>query len=212
MILSLFDKIDGLAHWIDRRVFVLGEESPRAFIHDRIDKFLCWLDWRFLFCADDIPHDIMVCWDRIKRIFDYVPILWHDFDFNGDIGMFKLMKKKLERLEPELVHFVSAERSRKRIRICITLLDRIINDTYEIDFHDKHEKKWGEIKMRSEPCKDSPGYSQLFLDRKNVRTPEDEKKAGRELLKGVKLAYQKKQRDINYVFNTLSKHLQSWWD
>jgi len=187
--------------------------NKKISIHDKIDKFLCWLDWRFLLCADDIPSDLMVCWIRVKRIFDYVPILWCDWDFNGDDGMFRLMRKKLERLEPELVHFVSAECSRRRIRVCIELLNRIINDTYEEEFYEKHDKKWGKSNLKFVSAdEDRPGCSIVEFKRKNVRTPEDKKQQQKEYLREMKHAAEQKQNAIEYVMRTVGKYIQGWWD
>ena len=163
-------------------------------ILDKIDDFFRYFDSHFINDPDDIPiyffHNIKIYWTIIKRMFDYFPIIWHDFDFNGDVGMFKLMKKKLERLEPELVHLLSSKRNRKQIRVCTALLDRIISDEYENGVYEEHRKKCGELKI----------------------TKEEKKQEDIEFFDKLTLAAKFKQRDIDYVFNILSKHLTMWWD
>lgn len=179
---------------------------------DKIDAFCRWIDRRFLVLGDEIPQDIRVCWHRFWRVIDYIPIIWHDWDFNCEPGIFELMKKKLERLKPELVHHVNADEDRRKIKICIELLNRIITDKYEDDFAEAHDKKWGKAKWRFEPCEDRPGYSTLHFDRKHAVTDEEKERCRREFLKGCKHAARQKQRAIDYVMKMVGKWAQNWWD
>lgn len=181
-------------------------------ILDFIDRIARWIDRRFLICGDEIPRDICLFFNRIKRIIAYAPILYWDYNFNCDPGIFALMKKKLELLEPELVHHLYAERDKKRIRMCITLLYRVINDTYENEFHKKHDAKWGKSSWRFEPCEDQPGFSELFFDRRNVRTAEEKEQERCEFMAGTKHAYEQKQKAIDFVMKTIAKYAMHWWD
>jgi hypothetical protein len=175
---KILDAIDGFARWVDRRFGVLGEE---------------------------IPADIRICWDRFWRIIDYIPAIWHDWDFNCEPGIFELIKKKLERLEPEIIHHIHAERDRRRIRICIILLDRIIHGYYRNEFDKKHEAKWGELDWHFEG-------PYLRFTRPKAITEEEKEQEAKEHWEGIQRAEAQTQRAIDFVMKTVGKWAQYWSD
>jgi hypothetical protein len=179
---------------------------------DKIDRFCRWVDWRFILCGDELPYGFLQCIDRIKRIFAYAPVLWRDHDFTCDPGIFALMKKKLEMLEPQLTRHLYAERDKKRIRLCIILLDKVINCTYANEFHDKHDAKWGKSTWRFEQCEDNPEFSTLHFDRRNVRTEEEMEQERNELMTGAELAQRKQQKATDLVMRIVANYATGWWD
>jgi hypothetical protein len=179
-------------------------------ILDAIDGFARWVDRRFGMVGDEIPADLCVCWDNFWRIIDYIPILWHDYDFSCSPGIFTLIKKKLERLEPELVHSINAERDRKRVRICIKLLDKVINNYYEDQFHKKHDAKWGEAQYRWIDFDDE--NDELLIKRPKANTPAEKEQETKELLAGVDWYNRQKQNATDYCMKFIAKWAQHLWD
>lgn len=180
---------------------------------DWIDSFCRWFDWRFIRAGENIPSDLRDCWNSIKRIIAYIPILWRDWDFNCEPGLFALMKKKLERLEPEIVHSIDADKDRTRIRTCITLLDRVIHDSYEKEFEKKHDAKWGEAKVLWVDFeKNEKKFFEILVKRAKIKTPEDQEQATKESMAGRKHANQQRQNAVDFVMKTIAKHHRQWWD
>lgn len=184
-------------------------------IYDKIDNVLRWLDARIEY-GDDWPYDFytwLISWrDNIGRIIDFIPILWHDWDFDCEPGIYELIKKKLERLEPTLRHSVNAEKERKHIRTCIFLLDRIISDYYEEQFMRLHTQRWGDIKMTFEKNDAGTGYSTFNLTHTKVKTAADSEKEREQFRIGSKHVEQQRQNAIDYVMRMITKHSGSWWD
>jgi hypothetical protein len=69
---------------------------------------------------------LQVLFEKIKRLFDWLPVIWNDNDFDysylDKIILFKLKRMyKLSR---------SNDESKKSLRICINILERIKDDWY----------------------------------------------------------------------------------
>jgi hypothetical protein len=109
-------------------------------------------------------------------------------------------------------HAVSADADKvaREIQICRVLIERLLKDEYaEVEF-DKLYKKWGEPSLRTEPYNEE--LSQLFIDYENVKTKEDEEKFRKEFKYVIQLEGNRRERDISFLFEVLSKRIEGWWD
>lgn len=107
---------------------------------------------------------------------------------------------------------VGASKLADKMKICILLLDRIIEDNYHENAFRNHDKKWGEIEMWSTEYDCPPDFHELNLNRTKVCNTDDyeqERKESRRLYKHVRYM---EQQDIDYLFKIISKHIQGWWD
>jgi len=159
-------------------------------------------------------------WTNIKRIFDFIPTLWSDFDFNADRGLYQLMRKKLERVEPCLRdgHLMNGERYARQIRVALTVLDRIIAGKYDEQDMAAHDLKWGEAKWNFIPIDDGLDddddnkMSELHIDYPNVHTAEEKEQERKEFMDAMHSAAKRRQRDIDWVFEHIRRWHQRWWD
>jgi hypothetical protein len=74
---------------------------------------------------------------RIRRVLDYIPVLWEDREFDWTY-LCILLRKKLQRMEKffrEDAWTASKDIDSPKIHECILLLDRIIADDYEQDLN-----------------------------------------------------------------------------
>jgi hypothetical protein len=159
-------------------------------------------------------------WRNIKRIFDYIPILWDDFDFHTDIGLYRLMRKKLERVEPCLRngHLMNGERYARQICVTLTILDRIIANEYDNKDMAAHDKKWGQAQWRFTPIddgrddNDDEKLSELHIDYPNAHTDEEKEHQRKEFMTIMTKAATQQQRDIDWVFKHVARWHRHWWD
>jgi len=152
---------------------------------------------------------------RIKTVIAYIPILWYDHDWDH-FYFFALMEHKLKRMEKCLRNgnHLSCNKDADRIKICHTILKRLQLGEYDKHDMELHDAKWGELEMRFERVEDGEGgqHSQLFLERANVKTPENYKKESDEVQRIYKKANEVKKADLTLLFQTLNKYIVLWWD
>jgi hypothetical protein len=72
----------------------------------------------------------------IKRLFNYLPLIWKDEDWDYDY-LYKILDFKLRRMQIELEHdtwHMDSKRRARQIAICLAYLDRYRNWTNYIDY------------------------------------------------------------------------------
>ena len=109
-------------------------------------------------------------------------------------------------------HHVDSEKDADKIKMCVNLLNRLIDDNYYDMVFKKHNKKWGEPKFNCVDIKNKANCSELKIVRSNVVTKEDEKKENNEYRNLMQTENDLRQQDIDYLFETIRKYHQKWWD
>lgn len=147
---------------------------------------------------------------KLKRALAFAIMGWSNYDW--DIGyLHKLMLFKLKRMQHALINGVSIHEKTtlQSLRICIKLLERIVEDNYSYNT-DRHDEKWGKAEFRTEPEPNSP-YSRLIVHRDKV-TPETEKQERLEFLAACRKDDERETRDIKLLHNIMAKYSRAWWD
>lgn len=138
-----------------------------------------------------------------KNIYRFRYTLWNTYEFDYSGGFYAL-RDHFKQLEPCLRngYHKYGDKTADRVKICINLLDRIIEDTDQYHF-DKFECDWekgftddGLRKTTLLNIKQTPKYSQA--PRKS--------KLQMQILEG------KEKQDIELLFKILTKHIKSFWD
>lgn len=154
-------------------------------------------------------HDIK---QGIKNLIGWFPIVWKDRDWDYNF-LLLLMRFKLKRMEKEFRSYndtiVSNKLSADKIRECVLLLDRIIEDKYTA--FDKHDKKWGEPDFKFVNT-DNPELTELKIVRPNVKTDEDERQERKEWSRCLKHEDALKEQDWKRFYDNLIKYMKGWWD
>ena len=144
----------------------------------------------------------------IRNLIYYFPIIWNDRHWD-DFYVFVYLRRKLismEKFYRHYAHFVGNEKEADKIKLCVMLLNRIVNDDYLENALVFHEKKYGELNMN---LKDTGVV--LFSTTKELT--EEEKKMEDKLRTNLyKHADNQKQQDIDMLFDKMAKHIQRWWD
>jgi hypothetical protein len=152
----------------------------------------------------------------IQNLIDYFPVIWGDRDWDYTFAL-SLLKKKLERMEHLQIHHahhVDHMTDAAEIRVCIDLIDKILEDDFCREEHDAHTLKYGELKMETKPeFIDSDGkirtYSCVF-SRSNPDYPEEEERVAR--LELYNLEEKRRNEAYHELFITLKDKLRGWWD
>jgi len=139
---------------------------------------------------------------NIKRLLYWFPIIWKDRDWDEHY-LFIVLQHKLKSMENFFRnhgHFIGTEKQAENIKICVLLLQRLIDDNYlEIAFK-FHEKKWGNYNSFG---------SKFYRDK--VTTEAESKQEHKESLPCDEREQYLRVQDLSYLFHILAKHVWAWW-
>lgn len=136
----------------------------------------------------------------LKNLFLWLPIIWKDRQWDY-IFLLRIILFKLQLMHKNL----EAEQHKKRkIYICILLLQRLVKEEYENTLFDAYEKKWGNANFTSQPS--------FNLTYEKITTDKDKKQAKKEMIEVLKQAQYLQQQDLEYLCKLFQKHLFTWWD
>jgi hypothetical protein len=149
-----------------------------------------------------------------KKMYDwYVNVFKDDFDFDGH-SLFAIIEYKLKRLEKNLQEgcAIQEEMDMKALSMAIKLAGRLKDDKYEECIHDRHAKKWGELKTWFEPTNDGTGSSWYRSSRPNAVTEQDKEQERLELRSLYATAESRRKREEKWLYSLLEQYLRRLWD
>ena len=155
-----------------------------------------------------IRRDIKI---GIKNLFIWFPIIWKDkwWDYSF---LLKIIRFKIELMEKnfrENACYIGAEKDADVMKLCIYSLNRIISDDYHSNAFKRHDKKWGDLEMKTIPVDNIT--SRLEITAPNV-TEENKSQYDKEFKRCSTHAWELKRQDLEFLFNTLIKNIERWWD
>lgn len=150
----------------------------------------------------------------IENLITWFPIIWLDRYWDSHY-LFLILKKKIELMERKFNEndlYVNVKRDTDNMRICIDALDRLMKDDYHEIAFQKHEEKWGELKMEFIPFDAKKCLSQAIFSRSNIKNEDDYKKEIEESKKCYEEENRLRNDDLKLLFNTLEKEVLKWWE
>lgn len=142
----------------------------------------------------------------IKNLYNWFPVIWDDYNWD-ESTILTILKFKLDRMEKAFrskhAMAVGSEKAADQMKMCSVALDRLIKDDYTA--FNKHNEKWGEASMEFEKNK-------LNIKRPNVITEKDEKQERKEFKDCCEHEDYLIKQDLEFLFDTMKKHIRTWWD
>ncbi len=83
---------------------------------------------------------------RIKRVIDFLPIIWkgYDFDYHSSIELFKYqLKRTAKYLESDKAYTVEAKTNATKIWTAVELMEKVYDEDYAVEYFDIIRKKYG---------------------------------------------------------------------
>lgn len=151
-----------------------------------------------------LPYNIYY---GITNLVIWFPAIWQDrdWDYYFFYKILRLKLKNMEDLHRNYAHYVGSEKEADRLKLCVLLLDRLIDDNYYDIVFKNHEKKWGSLTLGTSDGK-------CNISREKVYTEEDSYQE----MKESKKLYQKendlRKQDVDMLFDTIKKYVEGWWD
>jgi hypothetical protein len=150
----------------------------------------------------------------IKNLIRWFPIVWKDRQWDYQF-IYSVLRHKLHLTEQFIryngVHVKNIQDADK-IKKCVLLLDRLIKDKYHENIFDYHYKKWGSPEMIFSDVEDLSDYKSLNIEYPNVKTEKDRENQRKEFNLKIKSEEQMKDQDLDMLFKTMRKYIQTWWD
>lgn len=166
--------------------------------------------WYFIKDLRYLPHTIKI---GITNLFVWFPVIWNDRQWDY-IYILRMLHKKLSMMEKFIredgIH-VKNKRDAHKIKVCVLLLERMIEDVYHDHAYENHYKKWGDPHIKFLECEYEDCH-EIKFEYKNVKTEEDEKQKFKEFRRCMKHERYLTQQDLDLLFKMMNKHITSWWD
>jgi len=156
---------------------------------------------------------------QIKRVIDFLPLLWKGFDFDYMYAI-ELFKKQLERLADNLESSpvgISAPINAQKIRTAIRLMDKVYEDEYSMEYMDTIDKMYGETHYDFVELDEKPEYGVEPMYRLKLRNElavdEKHQKEIDEVRHQMSIIGNDKQKRAHKLLWSYIEHnIQRWWD
>lgn len=166
----------------------------------------------------DLLHKIRRFIGKIRRVIDYIPVVWklEDFDYRYSIDIFK---KQLERqvkfLESDKAMTLEAPVNAQKIKTVIRLMDKVYDGDYGVEYINdlEHEYGKGVLEMRFFDIPDKPGYSRMkwAYEVDDIYEPyRDEIRENHD--KWFKESQEKQERAHKLLWEMVEFYIRRWWD
>lgn len=149
-----------------------------------------------------IPRTVRV-YRKLKRSLSAFKLAWNNYDWDY-YYLLELMRWKLRRMEPEIRHGLAVDGDKRadKIKLCVLLLDRLIEDNYISNRYAKYLEDWFDSRRK---CTLENGRIGFEIPRKK-----GQQKAVMEYER--KLTDNRRQQDWDLLFKILHRNLQTFWD
>ena len=140
----------------------------------------------------------------LRNLWKWRSVVWNDRPWDY-VYIFKALRFKLDETQRCIDGtFVGAEEEAAKIRSLIEAIDRILEDDYVKEEYEEMDRKYGKLEMIFHED------NTITTTRTNLK--EDDKETERkETLALAELEAERRQQDINFVFDTMKKDIQRWW-
>lgn len=164
----------------------------------------------------NIYRSVLRFFRNVKRLFQWFPILWEDYDWDYvfllDIMIFKLDKMAKHHEKNGMV--VGSPFYAKQIAECARLLKRVKEDNYrdEIKEQLKFHEKYGELEVEINERRPG-GRFQFSYQKGGVLLPEKLQQEAKEQSFNIhKLAEEQKEKELSKALKIINRKLFEWWD
>jgi hypothetical protein len=179
-------------------------------IEDKLYDVYFWLNYSYLGKTISFIRSIP---QNTKRIIDWIPVLWNNFDW--DYGYLEaVIIYKLERMEKVFRSHgmcVSSETYADEMRYVLDCFE--ISENFELVKEQKeHEEKYGKLKMWSTPLKDQKGMHKLETKYLKCDTEELDTEAHDAYRVIMDLEEKTKREHKELAFEIIKERIEYWWD
>lgn len=156
--------------------------------------------------------------ERIVNLIGWIPTIWKDKQYDN-IFIFEILKKKLELTEKYTRNNGHLERSvydANRMKLCIKLLDRIINGYYSMEAYDYFESDFDIYQPNKLPnltVDNLDAYFKLYpREYKSAISKFPITRDYDKIIISFKMSTNLHNKAKSLLFKILDKDIEKWWD
>ena len=163
---------------------------------------------------NSITYFIRRKYEQIRRLIDYLPLIWNGYDFDYQYSI-EIFKKSLERqadfLESPKTYTVGATYNASRIRTAIKLMDKVYSDQYTLEYMDKMEELYGRdvMELRFVEKEDDNRFFTMVANYEEWDNAEEVKVV---LNKLIMESQRKQERAHKLLWEFVEHNIRRWWD
>lgn len=182
------------------------------------NKFVSFLK-RIKFKFQDFYLEARLFPKFLKRVWDYLPVLYHDrdYDYTPILNMLAYKCKRTREYLEKYGHLASKHKVIKELKLTEHLISRIVEDDYCAKEYDEINRQYGSLTLLSRKVDDDNeeiiGARQILFTRdgclSDVKLMKQEQEETQRL---HKKAEKLKQDDYDMLFKHIRKRIQGWWD
>jgi hypothetical protein len=184
-------------------------------------KLYRWFKW-------DAKHVHKTIYQGIKNLIYWFPIIWKDRNWD-QFYIYEILKHKLK-IQAEYLSekdtFVSSQQSARNMRICVSLIEKLQDDFYSMEYHDYHEtdfdfipttiegKEYYEMKSTEISNTFEDYFDKYPLMYKKITKQQLEKHGSlnNDKSTAMEIAVMNERRARKLLFKILEENIESWWD
>lgn len=163
---------------------------------------------------NNITSNISWFFRRIKRVIEYLPIIWngYDFDYSHSIDIFHYqLTRTANFLDSDDAYNVLAKQDARRLRTILDLMKKVYDEEYRLEHFSKVEAIYGKLEWVFDNNDDNIGNN-IILEFKNADTPEKREEASKLLKKLDKESEEKHQRAKELLWKLVEHNIENFWD
>jgi len=156
---------------------------------------------------------------RVKRVIDFLPIIWKgfDFDYRYGIDLFQYqLKRTADFMESDRAVTMNANIRAKRIRTAVELLQKVYDEEYSCEYQDKLKEIYGEkvldwefVELDEKSDYDGEPLYELKWEYEKWDNADEVKETKQKLYKE---SQEKQKRAEELVWKFISHNIRGWWD
>lgn len=151
---------------------------------------------------------------RVKRVIDFLPMIWKgfDFDYRYAIELFQYqLKRTADFMESDRAMTMDAKIRAKRIRTAVELLQKVYDGEYGCEYQDKLKEIYGEkvLDWWFEDAGREDGSSYIRFEYEKWDNAEEVKETKQKLYQE---SQEKQKRAEELVWKFISHNIRGWWD
>ena len=148
---------------------------------------------------------------KIKRLIKFTPIIWnsYDWDYVYSVDLFKFQLLRMADYMEKHDHLENNTYNARRIRTVCKLMDKVYNEEYIDQAHDKLELLYGEEAFRLEPIPTGNGEDIWRMAYKSYPNAKDIKETSRRLYQE---SLEKQNKAHRLLWKLIEHNIRGWWD
>jgi len=162
----------------------------------------------------NLTYPIRRKYQQIKRVIDFLPIIWNGFDFDYTYSI-QLFKKQLERqakyFESGKSYSERADQNVSRIRTAIRLMDKVYDEEYSTEWPDILREKYGDDVLDWDWEETSQG-SGLSYHRWKFETWDNAEEIRQMKLDLISKGEAKQKNAEELLWKFIGHNIRYWWD